>query len=93
MSYPKIIEENLYALNKEKKFESHIPKINFLSENRKWKKKKNDIIFHKNKNSKKFCICNIKQSRRCWSPEPHVQSEQVNTPSVLKPVATHADFF
>ena len=35
MSYPKIIEENLYALNKEKKFESHIPKINFLSGNRK----------------------------------------------------------
>ena len=40
MSYPKIIEENLYALNKEKNFEFHVPKMNFLSENRKLKKKK-----------------------------------------------------
>jgi len=38
MSYPKIMKENLYALNKEKKFESRVPKMNFLSENRKWKK-------------------------------------------------------
>jgi hypothetical protein len=33
MSYPKIIEENSCALNKEKKFESHVPKMNLLSEN------------------------------------------------------------
>lgn len=64
MSYPKIIEENLYAL-KEKKFVSHVPKMNFQSENRKWKKK--DIIFHKNKTPKRnfAFVTSSKQSGGC----------------------------
>jgi hypothetical protein len=92
MSYPKIIEENLYALNKEKKFESHVPKINFLSKN---KVKKNDILFHKKKIPKEnfaFVTPNT-QSRRCSHEVQNHIHEQINTLSILTPVVTHAGSF